>query len=97
MNKYLVSVLVIFLSIFSAALTYYHYIHTGDTVANYVGYFVSLVVLPILWAVIPALVIITIKFSALTNMQKWLLILFPLILQLILVGGTFWVLQYAQH
>ncbi|TVZ37649.1 hypothetical protein P886_1991 [Alteromonadaceae bacterium 2753L.S.0a.02] len=97
MNKLAAAVIIVLVSIYGLGFTCCHYVYTGDTVANYTGYFVSLVVLPMIWIMVPSSVIVTIKRHTLTKIQKWFLVMAPATIQVVFIGLTFWAFQYAQH
>lgn len=89
------SVTVIIVSLVVLIGAYYHAVYTADTVANAVGYFASLVLLPILIALVISLSIIKFTDSNFTKMQKSMLVLIPVILLIIVEIGFYLIMQYG--
>jgi hypothetical protein len=81
----------------SIFLTSYHATYTGDTVASVFGYFVSLVIVPLLIVILVAFIARVILPFEFTQTQKWLLFISPICCMAILLGCFFLLLQYGTH
>jgi len=88
---------VVLLSALSLILTQNHFVHHVDTIAHHVGYFVSIALFPLVWVLIPPIVVMGLFYKEWSTAIKAAVALTPLVLNLIFIGGVMLVLQYAPH
>ncbi len=97
MNRKEYSALVVTFCVLTIVLTSFHFIYTVDAIASVFGYFFSFVVGPMLLVAIP-IGVLTIAIPAKFSLkQKWGLFIAPVGCNLVLIGSTYWALQYGTH
>jgi cell division protein FtsW (lipid II flippase) len=95
MTKRIFLVVLLATCVISHAFVYFHFVHTGDTVAGVFGYFTSLVIIPLLAPVIVAFGFMSAIPHKFSKRQKWTLLLFPVFTLAALLVYFYVVLQYG--
>jgi hypothetical protein len=70
-------------------------VNFADNIAEVIGYFLTVTLLPFILTIIPSLIILSISKAKLSTKQKWWLFLWPCILLAIIYIYFFFMLNYG--